>query len=58
MEAICIFHKKLARAQKPKSRTQLIAEFQLDLIEIKWESFVGFDIGFDKLGNALFVCWC
>ena len=57
VETVGIFHDKLTRPQEPVTRTLFIAVFRLNLIEIKWQLFIGFNRITDDSCKGFLMGW-
>ena len=55
MEAIAVFHQKFPSAHQSKSWSDLITEFEIDLIKIERQLFVTLDTLTDEIDHHLFM---
>ncbi len=55
IEGIGILHQEFARAHGAEARTDLVAELQLDMIEIERQVLVGLDVGAEDIRDHFLV---
>ena len=55
IEGIGVLHQKFARAHDAETRAHLVAEFPLDMEQVKRQVLVGAHIGADDLGDHLLI---
>ena len=55
VEGIGVLHQEFAAAHDAETRTLLVAEFPLDVVEIERQALVGFDVGAEDLGDHFLV---
>ena len=55
IEGIGVLHQKFARAHDAEARAHLVAEFPLDMEQVKRQVLVGAHIGADDLGDHLLI---
>ncbi|MNK60160.1 hypothetical protein D3C87_792880 [compost metagenome] len=55
VEGIGVLHQELARTHRAETGTHLVAELQLDMIEVQRQVLVGLHIGTEDVGDHLLV---
>ncbi len=55
VEGIGILHQEFARAHGAETRADLVAELQLDMIEVERQALVGLDVGPEDIGDHFLI---
>ncbi len=55
IEGVRVLHQEFARAHRAEARTDLVAELQLDVIEVQRQMLVRLDIRAENVGDHFLV---